>query len=1268
MLKFGFRSFLSLILLLAFAAVTVAQTGTSNINGTVKDINGAIVPGATVTARNEATGVVQTQTTTAAGVYAFPSLPVGLYTITVEKPGFKRFQSTGNALEVNTPLTVDVTLEAGQVSETVTVQAGIETLQTSNATIGNVVEQKAIEKLPLNGRNPLTLLLEEPGVVQRSANAAGSGVHVNGSRDRAFNVTIDGIEANESSVPNPVANLYRLTPDNVQEFKVTTNNATAEEGRNSGAAISVATRSGGNEFHGTAFEFLRNDAFNSNEFFNNARGIAKPVIKLNQFGGEVGGPVKRDKTFFFGSFQKNIINFTQPIDQSLGSVPLIYTPTALTGVFRYVVGSITVGNTTVTRNSPLLVDPKTGNLAPGVRACASATDTNCVQSYNIFGRGATLDPVVASILKTYPSPNTYAFGDGLNTAAYLWNPPTQVRGPAIMARIDHNFNESNSLFGRYLFSDYNTLKGDPLNARPQIFPGQPPLGEVFRRTSGLAIGYRRVISPRLVNELTMGYARFNFLFTQGEANPAFPNVPPFSFDTIVIHYNNTPRTQRVITTPQVLDNLSFLRGAHTFRTGFNFRFYRHVDRRGQPGGVNLTPTVTFSSNTRSLLGTTQFPTPPGISSTDSTFLASTINNLTGNAVRITQTFIANLNTDTYLPFNSNGGVTLFAEKHVLNQFNFYAQDEWKARPNLTINYGVRWEINPAPYTAGGNTYVPSSPITASSNVTFVKADRWYPRNNAGAIGPRIGFAYSPFKDGKTVVRAGYGIAFDTISSFQVTAVAGRVPGLTTACTLTVGVGITPGCPLPPNISAANNFGAGVTLGNGFPTSLPPPTVKPSSFLTPPAQTLSNAPPLITFAPDLKMPTVHEWSLSVQRELPWGFVGQAAYIGRRGTRLFRAYDINEIVADPILPSFLLMQQNLAKGCKPDGTGCPAGVTGATVPLVAQIAADPKVSASALNTLINGATTINDLRTNGAGNFAGRIEQTTLVLRLRPNQQFSTITYLDSGGDSYYHAAQFTLRRSFRSGLGLNFGYTYGKSIDDQSVDPVGAASGGGLSTTNSRTPIDIRNWRIERGRSDFDRRHAVTVASVYELPVGRGKRFFGSSGGLADLLLGGWTVNGIYTFYTGEPFSVTSGIRTSNFSHISRADVIAPVKAQLQDAPGVVGPVVFADTSAFAIPAPGQNGAGRNIFTAPNYWNLDLGFIKNVHLTERFNIDLRMEMFNALNHANFDNPRDASAGSPNIQSSVFGQTCCATVAPPATQTVVQTGESARVIQFAVKLKF
>jgi len=1282
-----------------FAVNTVAQTSTSRITGRVVDSKQASIAGASVTITNEATNVSQTQTTTEAGVYAFEALPVGDYTLTVEQNGFKKFLKTGNHIEVNNPLTVDVVLEIGQVSEVVTVQGGPEQLQTANATIGNVVEQKAIETLPLNGRNPLTLLLLEPGVVQRSFGGAGSGVHVNGARDRAYNVTIDGIEANESSVPNPVSNLYRINPDNVQEFKVTTNNATAEEGRNSGASISIATRSGTSEYHGTVFGFFRNDALNSNEWFANAQKTPKPVIRMGQYGFELGGPIKKNKSFFFGSWQYNRVDFTQPIDQTFG-IPIVYTALARQGIFRYFVPDPnnpvrTGGSTTpILRNSPLLVDPNTGALL--VPLCATPTSLGCVRVYDTRTTGPTgnngqarpLDSAVASLLNSFPLPNNFASGDGLNTATFLWNPPTAIRGPSINVRVDHNFNENNSVFARYLWSDYNTLEGDPLNGRPQVYPNNPPQGEVFRRTSNLAIGWRRVLSPRVVNELTAGYGRFGFLFTQGEANPAWPDVPPYDFTSLSEPWLNTPRTARWVTTPQILDNLSVVHGAHVFRGGINFRFYRHVDQRGQPGGINVTPSVTFSQANRNPFTSDGFAAAQGINaSNDAGTLGNLINTLYGLPARISQTFIANLKDDVFLPFKTGDSVTLYAEKHNLDQYNLYFQDEWKVRPNLTLNYGARWEINPPANTSPHeNVFVATSPIASSSAVTFARADHWYEGDFKGAIGPRFGLAYSPdFKSGflktlfgensKSVIRLGYGIAFDTISSFQVTAAAGRTPGLVQSCTTTFPfTTITNGCVNSPDVNK--------TVAGGFPTLLPAPTVKPSTFFTPPVQTRSNAPPITVFAPEMKLPTVHEWNLGIQRELPGGFVMQAAYIGRRGERLFMAYDINQIRVEPILDSFLRLQaNNRATNCLPSGAtrdttkpACVPAFTAAQIPLLA-------ANVTGINAaFVNSTTTQGELNVNNIGNLARRIEDTTLAFRLRPNQQFGVITYLDNSGDSNYHAAQFTLRRRFNSGLGMSLAYTFGKSIDNQSVDPVGASSGGGLSTTNSRTPTDIRDFRQERARSDFDRTHVFTGATVWEVPLGRGRRFFGSSHGVVNQVLGGWTINTIFNVMSGEPFAVRSGSFTANGSHESRAGVQVPIKPELQELPGqtFAGPVLFkpvtlttcgADLSqAFCLPAPGQEGAGRNIFTAPSYWNVDLGFIKTFSFTERVKLQFRTEMFNAFNHANFDNPRDASVGSPSIQSSVFAQTCCAAVAPPSTQTIVQTGEAARVIQFALKVQF
>ncbi len=1254
------------VLLLALSLSLFAQTSTTQLSGTVTDSSGATVPGAIVVATNENTGLRYNQTTTAAGLYAFPSIPVGNYTLTVEGTGFKKFQLSKIVLQINTPATVNATLEVGAASETIQVEANGETIQTNNATIGNVVERKAIEALPLNGRNPLNLLIYEPGVTQRS----GGTANVNGARSGAVNVTIDGIEANESTNPNPTNNIFRLNPDNVQEFKVTTSNPSAEEGRNSGANVSVATRSGTNQFHGTAFEFFRNTALNSNEFFARAQGLPKPEIKLNQYGFEIGGPIRKNKTFFFGSWQGQKVNFKDPIDKSFGETVDLYNATAASGIFRYFVvdnrSPFTVNGQRITQNSSALVDQRTGALNSGVRNCAAQGDINCIASYNIFQNDPLrrgLNPAVKSVIGGYPQPNSFAAGDGLNTGIYSWNSPFQIRGPQYLARIDHVINENNNLFFRYLGAEQNTLGGDPLNGRPQVLPGYPARGEVFRPAKNIALGIRSTLSPRLVNEFTVGYSRFTFLFTQGEANPLFPNTPRFTFNNVDVDYTASPRTARAVNTIQYINNLTYVAGAHVYKFGGNIRFYQHNDQRGDVGGIALTPSISLSRTIRPPTGfalpAVSTATVPGIAAADLNRLQGTINDLIGIPAQITHNFIGDLKSDTFLPFlTGEKSVSLWAQGQRTKQYNFFAQDEWRVRRNVSISYGVRWEINAPPTEAGNRVYVPNRRIDGSEGpVTFVAAERWYKNWNWGALAPRLGLTWSPGNSNKFVIRTGYTMAFDPISTFQVTSIASAVPGQVFRCISPVGATPTAGCATVPD----------ALLGN-FPNQLAPPSAKPSSQLTPTASTYNTAPPARVFDPNLKLPTVHMWNFTMQREFGKGYVASLGYVGRRGTRLYRTWDANQVESGPLLPSFLAMQRNVSiAGCRADGTlasGAPC-VGASTVPLIQQ-----GIITSAF---ANSAASVTDLNQNGAGNLAVRLEQTTTAARLRPNAQFAQILYLDNGADSIYHSMQATFRKRFDS-AGLLFGgsYTLSKSIDNLSLDPVAATSGGGLTTTNSRTPVDSRNYDNERARSDFDQRHVINMSSIYELPFGKGKKLFANANKVANTVIGGWSINGIFTYQSGEPFTVRSGVLTANGTAQSRAALAPGVtkypEAKLQDKAGVLGPVLFKDASQFALPAPGQLGIGRNVFQGPIYWNLDMGISKGFQITERVRLTFRTEMFNALNHANFRNPRDASSGTPSIISPVFGQTCCVTLSTASSSTTNQNGESWRVIQMALKLSF
>src|SRR2546425_748572 len=749
-----------LVLMLLISVSLRAQVSTSSITGIVTDQSGAVVPNAKVEAKNDDTGVVYNGTTTSVGAYSFPSLTPGRYSITVTHAGFQTVSSVHNVLTIGEPLVVDVSLKVATTGQTVqVVESSYERLETSNATISDIMDPTQVRDLPLNGRNPLSLLTLEPGVVQRTTNGAGSGTHVFGSRDRAHNVTIDGIDANESTVPNPQGNIQRLNPDNVQEFRTVTLDATAEQGRNSGANVIVATKPGTNRLHGTVFYFNRNTVYNANEWFSNFEGKNRPELKLHEYGFAVDGPIIKNKTFFSGTFQNNLINQTEPVSATkvgLLGAPAVYTSLARTGNFRFVRGAVNAGGTTVTRNSPLLVDAS-GNLKAGVPVCNGTTIVgNCVDNYNIFAndpQGIGGDPAVLALMNSLPAANAFDLGDGLNQAGFNWNPPSQFKGPHYYARVDHTFGPSDSVFVRWLQNTFNTKQGDFLNARPAVYPGFPPLGEVNRWGKNLAIVYRHTFSPTLVNELTAGFNRFAFQFTFGESNPNFPNpqkVPIWADDCVLGSLLNvdgpyclSPHTQRAITTPQLVDNITWIHGAHTLRAGINFRFYIHNDSRGFFGGSVVQPIIRFNQNNRQGNFTNIPTTGNGLtcstcaSSTDVNRLQQAIDELAGIPSRIQQAFLANFASGTY---GSTNFATVYTRAH---QYDSYVQDEWKLRPNLTLNLGLRWEYNPAPYDAKQSLVPNVFPDGSQGTVSYVKADRWFKNDNIGSVGPRIGIAWSP---------------------------------------------------------------------------------------------------------------------------------------------------------------------------------------------------------------------------------------------------------------------------------------------------------------------------------------------------------------------------------------------------------------------------------------------------------------------------------------------------------------------------------------------
>jgi hypothetical protein len=1288
------------VLVLAAADTCAAQTSTSSVTGTVLDKDGRGVPGAKLVIKNEGTGVEYPTTTTSTGDYAVNSLVPGLYTVTVTKDGFRTFVSTHNVLTVGAPVVVDAKLQLGSVTEVVQVEGSYERLNTTNAMVSDVVSRREINDLPLNGGNPLTLITLQPGLVQRSTGNRGSGTHVNGSRDRAFNVTLDGIDINEPSVPNPQSNVFRVNTNNIQEYRIVTQSPTAEYGRNSGANIALATRSGTNDFHGDAYEVFRNTVLNAKDWFTNAQNQPKPVFHLNQFGVDVGGPIVRKKLFFFFSWEQSRLNFTQPIATAFGGTPVVYTDEVRKGIFRYVVGTVN-GKT---RNDRALVDSG-GKLLPGIPSCSGAVTTNCIATYDIFANDPLhigLDSVMGPFIKAEPPPNDFgATGDGLNTAGFSWNPPASYPEQRWLFRLDHQINDNNSIFGRFTFTNGESKVGDLLNNRPIVFPGFPPTGNVKRKPRNLALSYRHVFSPRWVNELTAGYSRFQFDFAFGRANPAFSptdptTIPPFSPANISSPYINQSGTSRWLTTLQLIDNMSYTVGSHSFRVGANIRMIRHNDQRSFVGGVNNAPTVAFSGSRRVQVSSSfnpfNVPLTSGslaINSSDQTTLRNAISDTLGLPGSIAQAYFAG-GPSAYTPSG------LYIRGARLHQYDFYAQDEWKLRRNLTLNLGARYEWNPPATEANNLILRPDKPIDFSQGlVNYVQKTTFWDRQNRMALLPRVGLAWDPFSNGKMAIRAGYSMAYDTVSTFQLVPILGLVPGSSAQCSFTLtdsssGLSKTPSATFCS--STADSTKLALRIGQGFPKLLTPPSALPSSFASTTAlvaQNSGSAPVAGAIDSNLQNPTVHEWTLNIQRDLGKNIILQVGYIGKRGTHLFRAYNLNQVKInhDDYIGSFIRARDNL-NNC---GSATAAAPCGQPVGLLQSILGASNLSNSSVT---------NRLKANAAGSLAAFIDSdgiagifdsmaafTNRKDFFRPNPQFSSIFYFESGGDSFYHALQVYLRRQERN-FSFGLAYTFGKSLDNMSTDPVGATSSGNIGNATGN-PTDIYNFNVDRGHSDFDRTHVLTGNFVWDLPFGRGQRWSHNVSRIGNIVVGGWSVTGIVTAMSGERFSVTSGEFTNSNVRVSRTDIVGAIPATglFFNVPGIgsPGPTVFPINvlpqtnptgTPFRIPAPGSNGnQARNIFKGPRVSNIDFGVSKQFTLTERINLQFRADFFNVFNHPNFDNPPGSTNGSTSAylsnstsSNSSFGLTCCAQLTVPSQANVVPVGDAPRVIQFALKFIF
>ena len=1201
------------VLVVLLAQPSAAQTGTGRIVGVVKDATGGVVPGAIVRATHEPTGITSETVTKEAGGYVFPSLSVGPYTLVVELQGFATVTSTKNVLTVGSELRIDAVLHPGGLSEAVTVTETAVRVQTTESSLSTLVPGKTIETLPLNGRNPLHLIGLVPGVVGHSAEATSSGgtstQQINGDRGRGITTTQDGIDIADPVIPRGELTNAPINPDALQEFRVITSNAKAEYGRSAGGQIELVTRAGTNRFKGTAYAFLRDTSLDSNSYFNDLNGLPKEILERKQFGASFGGPIKRNRAFFFFNYDG-----TRRL-QETSQLITVPTESMRNGEFRFV-NQACAGQTTA-QNRPSCVDASGNPLVP-------------VSSYSLVAndpRGLGVSQTIQKETLAYqPKPNDFTTGDGLNYAGYRWNSPTEGPVDTLTTRIDVQLSSRQSVFGRYSNAWRNDLINDIINTdpRPLSWPARVRISD----QQGLAAGHKMTIGSSMVNEVTGGFT-YNIL---DFADPQHPKTYEVCRSGCIFGSPRVywPGSARKPLEMQVLDNFSWVRGSHTMKTGTNMRWYRITQTRGAGTPFGIYPSFTFSrldasftgNNTAGVVrpdGTRVDLTASGINATDRNNLNTFYNIVLGRIGKVDQAFYSD--GTGFPPLNP-----LVLDQRT-SEYNFYVQDDWRVSSRLTFNLGLRYELNTVPYDASGAQVINDRPLDGSQGpVTFLAAGKdtglsWF-KTDKNNFAPSAGMAWDPRGDGKMAIRASYRLAYQRLITWALNVVEQRQPATSINQFLTAPSSASlPAADrvirldelLSGKVAADPQRGIFITMNNGVPLLTPPTAINRT-----PANIRGEQP--LGFDPNITTPYMQQWSASVQREIPWNLIVEAAYVGTKGTGLFRMMNVNQmdLLANNFIRDFSAARRNLVANGNPnigESTGNFGRLYGGTIPTT--------VYADITNNNLGLLADALDRGTQGIGLVAAGLPDTFF----RPSPQFTAAGMGCSCSSSRYDALQLQLQRRYTNGLAFAANYTLAYSRDDVSADTRGAG-------TEMVVPSDPKRLELDKARSDFDVRHVFRAHAIYELPFGKGRKFLGDSSGLVDALIGGWSLNTIVDWSSGYPLTVFSGYHTfsfydsgtrvatesasgvSNRSNYTGGDTIGRVEILSN---GSVQYLSSEERAMFSTPAAGETGSKRNPFTGPGFFQADLGVFKNFSLPGKVRLEARIEIFNVFNTVNFANP-------------------------------------------------
>ena len=1274
--RFGSFSLASFLVVMLFALTGYAQSGGTTVRGTVKDPQENLVSGATVTLTDPSRNFTRTQQTNTDGQYVFTAVPPGTYKLEVTAPGFKTASASGLQALVDTPTVRDVQLEIGAVSETVDVTSAAEAaINTSDATIGNSFERKRIVELPLNANNVVGLLSLQPGVSR-------SG-YVNGGRADQSNITLDGVDVNEQQdgldvvTDEAFASVLRVTRDSLQEFRVTTTNPNAEQGRSSGAQVSLVTRSGSNQWHGSLFEIHRNTVTTANDFFNNAAGVERPQLLRNIFGGSIGGPIKKDRAFFFFTYE----GFREATATSVvREVPL---PTLGQGIVRY-------------RTEIGFSDPGCPAGTPsGVDCLTPAEIQSAYQSFN-GDSGPGINPaglaVLAAAAQRYPA-NDSTVGDGLNTSGFRFNARTPTELNTYIARFDFNLTNNQTLFvrGNYqndtvtravYFSPDCSVAGDNI----QCLPDTPPL-TTWNHPKGLAFGHVWTLSPSLVNRFNYGLTRA--AFTQaGDSNE---NRVNFRF----IFSPSGFRRSLERTTPvhNFVDDVSWVRGNHTWGFGGNVRLITNnrISTGASFDDAVINPSFYNASGAVLIDPFSDFQSGNDLRDA----LASVIG-------RYSQ-YSANLVYDASGQLQQVGTPTDRA--FATQEYEGYFQDSWRMRPNFTFNYGLRWSTSTPVYEKNGLQVIPNVSLTdyfnqrrASANsgvpftdpITFILGGQannapGYYKQDWNNFAPSVSFAWSPDlgkflgKDGKAVIRSGFRVTYDRIGSqLAVNFDLNSLAGFTSARNINANTfDVIEGELGPlftgfnPNVRSLPFPGA----GGPIPTTLQFPLTVPSDE----DQRIE-----VSLDQGITTPYNYSFNFSYGREIGKGLSFEASYVGRWARNLLASRDIMQLnnIRDPQSGLSYYDAVNALVGYRyadREITSIPdIPFFNNMFPFMPEWWGDTSLTptqaayAFLAKSSVGGADIVDytflQLLWDDSPNcttcpFGGGPAKFNNMFY---QPQFGALSAFSTVAHSNYNSLQLSVRQRLRDDITFDFNYTYGHSLDNASGLQASSSYGTAF-IVNALSPDD--NY----ASSDFDARHIINANWVVGLPFGRGKRFLTDASGFVEQALGGWQTTGIFRWNSGLPIQTPFDccVWATNWNVQSNGVRVQPVQSSPTRNGENGTPNVFSDPTAvyrsFRPARPGEVG-DRNVLRAPGYISLDMGLYKSFKMPwEGHSLQFRWEVFNVTNTQRFDGLTisDLSLGSDPFlggnPNSDFGRFT-------STQTPLNETKAGRVMQFALRYQF